>query len=248
MAYFHEHLKRTSGQYHRFSVQSVHSYSKLKAQVETQCQDPLNDWLTGMEEARNKKFTLLPVNASSNHWVLLVIVKPGYPPSTVEKTGPRLIGRAGRSKYEAQKNFTVFVLDSQGRTYGEGFLGFIGLYLNGLYDIKDPNGVRLTPDRFPFDIVHVKVPRQHDGINCGVFMLHFAQQILNSPNDFVKDIIDKVGTLDADKVSPFWKGQELETKREWLVHLFVRLEREDVKRREDYERYLKRQRITQDES
>ncbi|TLS20690.1 uncharacterized protein PpBr36_11032 [Pyricularia pennisetigena] len=111
---------------------------------------------------------LMPVE-ENNHWYLLAMYK--RPPST---------------KASAQDDRVICCLDSlpSSRSYDPAFTQW-EKYLKSL-----GNCVYITLYR-----KSVKVPRQDNMVDCGVFNLAFAQKILENPQQFA-DAVEKGTTLD----------------------------------------------------
>ena len=136
---------------------------------------------TKNENIFNKSIHFYPINEEESHWYLIVVILPdkGFKPYIA------VLDSIGGSKSVAVENIKKYLLEELKCKKSEGITA---------QDITE------------MKTVYPKIPRQSDGSSCGLYVIHYVQQILGGSD------LEYLSSIFKDTCTWF-KKDELENKR-----------------------------------
>ncbi|KAF3912877.1 hypothetical protein AA313_de0205822 [Arthrobotrys entomopaga] len=187
-----------------------------------------------------KEFVFIPVNEKF-HWFLAVICNlPAALESAKRRTessqddlicidpspNPKTyFKKNGRPPVPAEK-CTVIILDSMNGLHN-GALKTVKQYLRS--ECLEKHKVELDLDDLT-GLLPRKIPGQTNFSDCGLFMLHYIEKILENPSQIKKALYERdFGT--GEEARKLWKPSEVVNKRDRMWRHFVKLN-------EEYEKFL----------
>ena len=167
---------------------------RSKKAAQAQAYKQVSRWTKDVDLFK-KDFVFVPINESL-HWTLVLIYKPGL---WIEQQRDAVMGDKAASAQSNGQQPRIFYLDSLGGSKDEAF-ELLKTYLGFEYEHKHKptkapakqHGVHGEPqlqsaatERFDqLKTAVVKVPRQNNGVDCGVYMLKFIHLIAEHQPDF----------------------------------------------------------------
>ncbi|KAI8093251.1 uncharacterized protein BX664DRAFT_329292 [Halteromyces radiatus] len=165
-----------------------------------------------------KKYAIFPINENW-HWYLVLVYNLDKCIPGQTALDPEVLDLSSDS--EGDRSLTephIFVLDSLG-----GRQKKCTMNINDYLAQEAASRLHVEPTEFIKPRFHyASVPRQDNSCDCGVFLLHFVDQFLNSPQSFIDILLTKNAT------SPLWKADEIKDKRKELQDLFLDIHSEYV--------------------
>ncbi|KAI8339850.1 hypothetical protein BC941DRAFT_418699 [Chlamydoabsidia padenii] len=167
--------------------------------------DNVRKWTTKID-LFEKKYAIFPINEKW-HWYLVLVcnIDKCIPTETHNGTSMNDVDLRDRP--------LMFVLDSLGgnqRTSMVNLIRYLFKEAAARRNVKQADFIRP-------DIYISNVPKQDNTCDCGVFLLHFVDQFLNSPQEFVDILLAK------DSRHTKWKEREIKEKRQELKDLFTKV-------------------------
>lgn len=65
--------------------------------------------------------------------------------------------------------------------------------------------------------VYAKVPGQRNFSDCGIFLLHYIEQLLSDPAKYIPSLLNREDNTNIKKTNDFWKVSMVKTKREHML-------------------------------
>ncbi|CAO3597888.1 unnamed protein product [Absidia cylindrospora] len=156
----------------------------------------------------SKKYAIFPINENW-HWYLVLVCN-------LDKCIPNQTLADPPSTTDPLDKPHIFVLDSLG-----GIQRNTVANINHYLVTEAQHRRHVDPSAFVQPRTHyANVPKQDNSCDCGVFLLHFVDQFLNSPQDFIRILLNR----DAQHAK--WKESEIKEKRGELKTLFKNIHRE----------------------
>ncbi|ORZ18815.1 hypothetical protein BCR42DRAFT_349454 [Absidia repens] len=129
----------------------------------------------------SKRYAIFPINENW-HWYLVLVCN-------LDKCIPGQHNTDPSSTTDTHDEPHIFVLDSLGGTQRNTVAN-----INHYLVTEAQHRRHVDPSAFVQPRTHyANVPKQDNSCDCGVFLLHFVDQFLNSPQDFIRILLVSIG-------------------------------------------------------
>ena len=121
--------------------------------------DNVHRWTKYINIFKHKKVLLFPINEEDNHWYLIMVVMPD--PSKNSDPYFAVLDSIGDRKDSAVEEIRNYLIE----------------------ELKSKDIKTIKPTVFmKMKIIYPKLPRQPDGSSCGLYLIHFVNQIVKGLN------------------------------------------------------------------
>ncbi|KAK6347099.1 hypothetical protein TWF696_007178 [Orbilia brochopaga] len=250
LAIIRERLQRDNPAFaakvHIFNTYLYDAYSGRSGDGKTSNYSKVKRWTKDVD-IFEKDFVFIPVN-EKYHWFLAIVCNlpaamaraeakakaKANPPKTdnerdelvcVESSvNPKPTPKRGGRNPVPADSCAVVILDSMNGVHYNTLRG-VKQYLKSEAEDKKNTVLELEDLQ---SIAPRKIPGQNNWSDCGIFMLHYIEKLLENPNQIKEALYEKeFGTEEASR--KLWKISEVTDKRDRMWRLFVRLKQEHDK-------------------